>query len=75
LQQEYRNSVEVAEKLVIETKFSLSHLQSELSLDPEDWFKYLRTDEATYLELLQKVIQRIQKSDAVMIRAALRFGS
>jgi hypothetical protein len=51
----------VDEKLVIETKFSLTHKFSELRLDPGDWFNYLRTDEATYLELLQKVIPRIEK--------------
>jgi hypothetical protein len=71
----------VDEILVIETKYSLSHVQSELRLDPGDWYKFLRTNEATYMELLQKVIPLIEKSDAVMTRAvtphysALHFGS
>jgi hypothetical protein len=39
-----------------------------LRLDPGDWFNYLRTNEATYLELLQKIIPRIEKLDAVMRR-------
>jgi hypothetical protein len=57
-------------------------LLSELRLDPGDWFSYLRTDVATYLELLQKIIPLIEKSDTVMEEqsihtkdSALHFGS
>jgi hypothetical protein len=41
----------------------------ELRLDPGDWYNYLRTDEATYLELLQKITPRVEKSETVMRRA------
>jgi hypothetical protein len=46
----------------------LSHtnLLSDLGLYPGNWFNYLRIDEATYLELLQKIISRIEKSETVM---------
>jgi hypothetical protein len=40
-----------------------------LRVDSGEWFNYLTMAKAIYLELLQKIIPRIEKSDTVMRRA------
>jgi hypothetical protein len=57
------------QKLVIFSHTNLLNLLGKLRLNSGDWFNYLRMDEATYMELLQKIIPHIEKSDAVMRRA------
>jgi hypothetical protein len=56
--------------LLKQSSVSHTNLLSELRLDLGDWFNnYLKIDEATHLEFLQKIIPRIEKSDTVMREA------
>lgn len=55
--------------LLLREKFTHINLLNELKLEPEDWFNYLRMDEATYSELLKIVIPYIERSDTRMRKA------
>jgi hypothetical protein len=56
----------VALAIVCKKKFGRRELTR--STWTKEWFNYLRMDEATYLELLQKIIPRIENPDTVMRR-------
>lgn len=58
-----QRSIWVKEWLLKRRIYSHIHLLNELKFAPEDWFNYLRMDEDTYLELLQKVSPHIIKQD------------
>lgn len=49
--------------------FSHIHLLNELKFESEDWFNYLRMDEATYLELLNLVAPLIEKKSTQLREA------
>ena len=50
---------------------NLSHINllKDLTLEPGDWYNYLRMDNETYLHLLHLVAPHIRKNDSAMRRA------
>ena len=55
--------IQAGENLLVIQNNSRLHLITELTMEPTDWNYYQRTNDSTYLELLELVTPLIQKKD------------